>query len=80
MAVGNCSTCGNEYDKAFEVTAHDGRSLLFDSLECAAQALAPTCGHCGCRILGHGVEADDKVFCCAHCAAESGVGGVADRV
>lgn len=79
MAVGTCSTCGNEYDKAFEVTGQDGRNFLFDSIECAAQALAPTCAHCGCRILGHGVEADDQIFCCVHCASEEGVGGLADR-
>ena len=30
--------------------------------------------------LGHGVEADDQIFCCAHCAAEAGVVGAADRV
>lgn len=80
MAVGTCSTCGNKYDKAFEVTAPDGQQYLFDSLECAAHELAPTCAHCGCRVLGHGVEADDRIFCCAHCATEEGVGGLADRV
>lgn len=80
MPAGICATCGNEYDKAFEVTAPDDERYLFDSLECAAQALAPTCAHCGTRILGHGVESDDRIFCCAHCAAEEGVRGLADRV
>jgi hypothetical protein len=41
--------------------------------------LAPACGHCGCRIVGHGVEADGSMFCCAHCAREEGVSGLADR-
>jgi hypothetical protein len=41
--------------------------------------LAPRCEHCGCMIIGHGLEADDKIFCCAHCAAEAGVSGLADR-
>ncbi len=74
-----CDVCGNEYDKAFEVSLADGRSGTFDSFECAVHALAPTCEHCGCRVIGHGVEADGRVFCCAHCAEESGVSGLADR-
>ncbi|HEY8667543.1 MAG TPA: hypothetical protein VIL86_12815 [Tepidisphaeraceae bacterium] len=74
----NCEVCGNEYDKAFEVVMA-GRSHTFDSFECAIHALAPRCDHCGCRIVGHGVEAADRCFCCAHCAAEAGVTGIADR-
>ncbi|MEU2006912.1 hypothetical protein ACH47B_37560 [Rhodococcus sp. NPDC019627] len=73
-----CETCGNDYDKAFTITRGD-RSAVFDSFECAAQAMAPQCAHCGCRILGHGVEADDTIYCCAHCARESGQGALADR-
>ncbi len=79
MPVGTCVTCGNEYDKAFEVTGPDGARHVFDSIECAAQVMAPSCEHCGCRILGHGLEADDRIFCCAHCASQEGVGGLADR-
>ena len=52
---------------------------VFDSFECAIHALAPVCGHCGCRVVGHGVEGDGSVFCCAHCAETAGVEGVADR-
>jgi hypothetical protein len=33
-----------------------------------------------CRIVGHGVEAEDETLCCAHCARESGMRGVEDRV
>jgi hypothetical protein len=51
-----------------------GRKGTFDSFECALHAMAPTCGHCGCRIIGHGVEAaDGRYFCCAHCAEKAGV-------
>ncbi|AWH90960.1 hypothetical protein [Dietzia lutea] len=77
MAI--CDTCGNDYDKAFTVTQGD-RSGTFDSFECASHAMAPTCSHCGCRILGHGIEAGGVIFCCAHCAQHDGVSGVADRV
>jgi hypothetical protein len=30
--------------------------------------------------VGHGVEADSKIFCCAHCAAEEGIADLQDRV
>jgi hypothetical protein len=76
--MATCEVCGNEYDKALEVT-RDGKSHVFDSFECAIHALAPSCDHCGCRIVGHGVEANGSMFCCAHCASAEGVEGVADR-
>jgi hypothetical protein len=76
--MAQCETCGNEHDKAFKVVLADV-SYTFDSFECAIQALAPTCSHCGCRILGHGVEADGAMYCCAHCASQQGVGKVRDR-
>jgi hypothetical protein len=65
--MGKCEVCGNEYDKAFTVT-RGGESRVFDSFECAIHAMAPVCAHCECRIVGHGMEADGKFFCCAHCA------------
>ncbi len=77
MAV--CEVCGNDYDKAFEVR-RAGEAHVFDSFECAIQALAPTCEHCGCRVIGHGIEAEGRFFCCAHCAARSGVEEARDRV
>jgi Rieske Fe-S protein len=77
MAV--CEVCGNDYDKSFEVVQR-GETHVFDSFECAIHALAPTCEHCGCPIVGHGVEANGRIFCCAHCAQEGGVQGLADRV
>lgn len=62
-----CETCGNDYPKAFTVTVA-GKSHVFDSFECAIHLLAPQCSHCQCRIIGHGVEVDGKMFCCMHCA------------
>jgi Rieske Fe-S protein len=78
--MAKCEMCGNDYDKAFTVTTATGESHVFDSFECAVHTLAPTCTHCGCRIIGHGVEDDGTFFCCAHCAQEAGVTGVDDRV
>jgi hypothetical protein len=74
----NCEVCGNEYDKAFEVVAA-GAHHVFDSFECAIQALAPRCEHCSCRVIGHGVEEGGKFFCCAHCAHQGGAMRVRDR-
>jgi hypothetical protein len=76
--MATCEVCGNDYDKAFEVTAA-GATHIFDSFECAIHALAPRCEHCGCVIVGHGVEAGGAFYCCANCAARAGVTGVADR-
>ena len=76
MAV--CNQCGNDYDKAFQVTK-DGQTYTFDSFECAIQHLAPNCGHCGVRIIGHGLEAQGRIFCCAACARRAGVQSVRDR-
>jgi len=77
--MGKCEVCGNEYDKAFELIAA-GTSHIFDSFECAIHAIAPTCDHCGCKIIGHGMESQGKFFCCAHCAGAAGVGRMTDRV
>jgi hypothetical protein len=76
--VAECEVCGNDYDKAFEVSI-GGESHTFDSFECAIHAVAPRCVHCGCTIIGHGVEDDGTMYCCAHCAEAAGVSGVADR-
>jgi len=76
--MAKCEVCDNEYDKAFVVTM-DGTEHTFDSFECAIHALAPGCAHCGCRVIGHGVEQDDTIFCCASCAMHAGVAGLRDR-
>lgn len=78
--MATCATCGNEYDKAFTVTTHDGNTFTFDSVECMAQQVAPTCNNCGVRILGHGLEAPNGFYCCDNCAAQAGVEGLNDRV
>ncbi|MFC4127329.1 hypothetical protein [Nocardia rhizosphaerae] len=69
MAV--CDTCGNDYARAFTVN-RNGDSWTFDSIECAASKIAPSCAHCDCRVLGHGVETGGAVYCCAHCARLAG--------
>lgn len=77
--MAKCYVCGNQYDKSFEISTN-GETYTFDSFECAIHALAPTCDHCGVRIIGHGMEAGGKYYCCAHCASEEGVEEMTDRV
>lgn len=74
----DCEVCKNVYDKPLEIVVN-GKSHYFDCFECAIHALAPECGHCGCRIIGHGVEAGSDIFCCANCAHEAGVTALQDR-
>ncbi|MFZ5469021.1 MAG: hypothetical protein ACOZIN_06225 [Myxococcota bacterium] len=77
--MARCETCGNEYDKAFTLILKD-ESHTFDCFECAIFALAPECAQCGVRIIGHGVETGEQMFCCANCAHVAGVRELQDRV
>jgi hypothetical protein len=76
--MSKCEVCGNDYYLSFEVVA-SGERHTFDSFECAIHKLAPVCDHCGCRIIGHGIEAQGTFYCCANCARQSGVEGVRDH-
>lgn len=73
-----CDQCGNDYDKSFEVNI-GGKAWTFDSFECAIEAVAPRCAHCSCRVIGHGVEANGTIYCCAHCAEKRGATTLRDR-
>ena len=76
--MARCEVCGNKYDKAFTVTL-GAKAHTFDCFECAIHLLAPACPHCGCKVIGHGVEEGETIFCCAHCAKSHGAKGVRDR-
>lgn len=77
--MSTCEVCGNEYSMPLEITTAGNRHV-FDCFECAIHKLAPVCDHCGCRIIGHGVEAGERFFCCAHCARKEGVSQATDHV
>ena len=77
--MATCNVCGNSYDKSFEIKMK-GKVYQFDCFECEIHQLAPACDHCGCKIIGHGVEADPYFYCCAHCARAVGVKKAKDRV
>jgi hypothetical protein len=40
--MAKCEVCGNDYDKSFSIEVN-GVKHVFDSFECAIQALAPEC-------------------------------------
>lgn len=68
-----CENCGNDYERTFEVVMN-GAAHTFDCFECAINALAPSCSHCGSTVIGHGVESSDgEIFCCANCARAFGI-------
>lgn len=77
--MARCDSCGNDYDKAFQVVTADGRKMTFDSFECAIHKMAPECEHCKMKIIGHGLEKNGRMFCCDHCAEKSGVTELRDR-
>ena len=77
--MARCEVCGNDYYLSFEVVTA-GNTHVFDCFECAIHSLAPVCEQCGCRIIGHGVEAAQTFFCSAHCAGQSGVEGAEDHI
>ena len=78
LRMPTCEVCENEYDKAFDVVV-EGKRHTFDSFECAIHALAPVCPHCDCRVIGHGVEQDGKIYCCVNCARAAGKTELKDR-
>lgn len=77
--MGKCLKCGNEYDRSFDVIM-DGTTYTFDSFECAIEELAPRCAHCDCKIIGHGVQSENSIYCCASCARHDGEDELKDRV
>lgn len=71
--MAQCEVCGNAYARAFRVTldAQPEEQHVFDCFECAVHALAPRCAHCGCTVIGHGVDEEGATYCCTHCAREA---------
>ena len=79
MTLMRCEVCGNAYDKALQIVA-GGATHYFDCFECAIEAMAPRCAGCGCKVIGHGIEAEGRTYCSAHCAHEAGFAEARDRV
>ncbi len=76
--MARCEVCGNDYYLAFEVVTAGNRHV-FDSFECAIHKLAPVCAHCGVKVIGHGVDANQDFYCCASCARAAGARDVTDH-
>lgn len=66
-----CENCGNNYDKCMTIVIN-GQPHVFDCFECAIHKVAPHCSHCDTVMIGHGVEAHEHYYCCAHCAKAHG--------
>jgi hypothetical protein len=79
VPVAICEVCGNDYYLSFEVVTA-GVTHVFDSFECAIHKLAPICNNCGCKVIGHGIEANGTFYCCAHCARKEGATQAVDHV
>lgn len=79
--MGTCEVCGNHYDNLIEIKmSPESPSHKFDSFECAIHHLAPRCDACGVRVMGHGVEVSQTIFCSAHCARLKGFSHLIDHV
>lgn len=63
----SCEVCGNSRKQCFEVRLGDERHV-FDSFECAMRALSPKCTHCGCQLIGQGVQVEQVLYCSYSCA------------
>ena len=71
--MATCDICGNEYRNALLISVEGlaGRGV-YESFECAIAGHAPRCARCGCAIIGHGVQDDVSIYCCANCARRDG--------
>lgn len=79
--MGKCEVCGNDYEHLIEIKMpNESIAHQFDSFECAIHRLAPRCDQCGVRILGHGVEVANELYCGAHCARLKGYTHLIDHV
>ena len=72
-----CARCAER--QAFSETMSGGSAGTFDSFERAIHALALVWEYCGCKVIGHGVEAEGSFYWRVHCAGMAGASGVADR-
>ena len=59
-----CETCGNEYDKAFQVVK-DGKSHTFDSFECAIAAAGHGLAGAGSAVNWTDSRKASKAACCS---------------
>jgi hypothetical protein len=67
-----CATCGLDTDEPLQIGYH-GQTHAFCCFECAITPLAPECGHCRCKVIGHGTYGSDgRTYCCQHCSEEAG--------
>ena len=61
-----CESCGHATRNGILITV-GGVTHYFDSFQCAIHCMAAECEHCGCRILGRPLEAQQRLFCSQEC-------------
>jgi hypothetical protein len=61
--VARCGTCRNDYYTAFVIKVAVGSEHTLNTF-------APRCRHYGTAIIGHGVDANGVMVCCANCARQ----------
>jgi len=64
--MARCEVCGNEFTKPVTVE-WNGEQKTVDSFECAVQALAPRCEHCGQPVMNQSIQDDAPFYCCSVC-------------
>jgi hypothetical protein len=57
MVMARCEVCGNDHDNVVD-GRRAGETHVFDSFECEIRVLAPSCAHCNCKIMGHGLRSE----------------------
>jgi len=67
-ALHGCEHCGGRDGDLMEIR-FQGRTRTFDCFKCAIHAMAPLCCDCGSPVIGHGIQAEGRMFCSPHCAA-----------
>lgn len=64
-----CEMCGNSGCQCFEVQV-GGERHVFDSFECALDALSPVCAYCGSPFVGQGVLYGGLRYCSNNCVSD----------
>jgi phage terminase large subunit GpA-like protein len=64
--MSRCEVCGKEFTKPVTVE-WNGEQKTVDSFECAVQALAPRCEHCGQPVMNQSIQDDAPFYCCSVC-------------
>ncbi len=63
-----CEVCGKEYNERFDGRMN-GWEHITDCFAVLLEVLAPRCAICGGAVTGPGLDEDQSIYCCGHCAS-----------